>query len=204
MLRKYVGTFRAAEKEGEVKEVRTEMRRQMLYVVRGIVIKKALEVEEEEEVQEDKAGVKSKKAARGPTKGKGKGKGVQTGRITKTTAPKKAAPKPQAKAAANSLTAAMAHSPVLRHTTSTSTTTTSTTPIASPAPKIITTPLYLNINGVPKFKIGGVTKEEADMNKELQVVGRLGPGGEIVSFDVRMGEIEGVRVGGEMFGRMEE
>lgn len=41
------------------------------------------------------------------------------------------------------------------------------------------------------------------MNKELQGVGRLGPGGGLVSFDVRNGEVRGIRVRGRMYVRVE-
>lgn len=197
VLRKYVGTFRAEEKDGYQKEVKIELRRQMLYLVQGFVIKKkATEVEDEV--------VATKKSTRGAkTTAKGAAKGVQSGRITKT----KAAPKPQVKA--NSLEAAMADSPALRKATTSSTTPTPqtaavTTATTSPAQAIITTPLFLDINGVPKFRIGGATKEEKELNKELQGVGRLGPGGVLVSFDVKMGEMKGGRVAGEMFTRVEE
>ncbi|KAF1912530.1 hypothetical protein BDU57DRAFT_582916 [Ampelomyces quisqualis] len=64
--------------------------------------------------------------------------------------------------------------------------------------------LFLNVNGAPQVRVGGATPEEAVLNAEVQAVARTYPHNGLVSFDVRMGEIGGVRVGREMYVRFAE
>jgi hypothetical protein len=73
---------------------------------------------------------------------------------------------------------------------------------AAPAPTTKTSTLFLACNGVSQVRVSGNTPEEAEMNAELQAMGLVYPEGKMVGFDVVRGEIRGVRVGRELFGRV--
>lgn len=64
--------------------------------------------------------------------------------------------------------------------------------------------LHLAVNGVQMVHISGATPEEAEKNKGLQAMGRLGGCSKLVFFDVKEGEIRGVRVEGAVYVRAEE
>ncbi|KAH3997165.1 hypothetical protein HBI38_127380 [Parastagonospora nodorum] len=64
--------------------------------------------------------------------------------------------------------------------------------------------LHLADNGVQRVRISGATSEETEKNSELQAMGRLGGCNKLVFFDVKDGEIRGVRVDGEMYVRVTE
>jgi hypothetical protein len=52
-----------------------------------------------------------------------------------------------------------------------------------------------------KIRISGATPEEKERNKDIQAVGLLQGTNELVFFDVKDGEIRGVRVNGVMYAR---
>jgi hypothetical protein len=98
-----------------------------------------------------------------------------------------------------------AHVPVPANTTTTPTPTTkplSAPAIAaknkSPGPAM----LFLAPNGIPQVRVSGCSHEEAGLNAGLQAVGQLVPGNTVVVFRIGGGEVQGVKVGGEMFGRV--
>ncbi|KAH5547029.1 hypothetical protein HBI51_153360 [Parastagonospora nodorum] len=64
--------------------------------------------------------------------------------------------------------------------------------------------LHLAENGVQTIRISGATSEETEKNSELQAMGRLSGCNKLVFFDVKDGEIKGVRVDGEMYVRVTE
>ncbi|KAH5504097.1 hypothetical protein HBI17_027300 [Parastagonospora nodorum] len=64
--------------------------------------------------------------------------------------------------------------------------------------------LHLADNGVQRVRISGATSEETEKNSELQAMGRLGGCNKLIFFDVKDGEIRGVRVDGEMYVRLTE
>jgi hypothetical protein len=80
------------------------------------------------------------------------------------------------------------------------------TPISTPtAPSLATgCLLFIAINGCPQVHVSGSTPEETEKNKELNAVGLLHEENELVTFDVKDGEIRGVRVKGEMYVRVTE
>jgi hypothetical protein len=63
--------------------------------------------------------------------------------------------------------------------------------------------LFLSSNSVPPFRISGSTLEETELNKDLQALGRLHPSGQMVSFVVKDGKIRGIKMGGELYERVE-
>lgn len=178
------------------REVRTELRRRILYFVQGIVITKQVEKKGTKDTAKPQMSTRDKVQGRASRVSKPRPKAAT--RLATTKAPNM-----------NSLTAAMAGSIArVKSTSSTSSSNnvppTPQTASASPAQTTTTTPLFLNCNGVPKIRIAGATEEEKRLNEDLQGVGRLGPTGGLVSFDVRRGDVVGVRVGGRMYGRILE
>ncbi|KAH7408125.1 hypothetical protein DE146DRAFT_776413 [Phaeosphaeria sp. MPI-PUGE-AT-0046c] len=180
VLLKYTGTFRSATAEEKV--VTIELRKQMLHLTQGAVGHDKVKKE-----GEDKKGGKDKVQGRS--------------RVTKNKAATRTA-----RMAVTSLAAAMAGSKAGIWAAAVPAPQSAMRAIAVAAPAVVvtTTPVFLNSNGVPQIRISGATKEETEMNEELQGVGRLGSGEELVSFDVRKGEVVGVRVGGELYVRVGE
>jgi hypothetical protein len=88
----------------------------------------------------------------------------------------------------------------------TASSTAASTPTATPIALSITAPclLFLAINGCPQFRISGSTPEETEKNKELNAMGLWHGKNELVTFEVKNGEIRGVRVKGELYGRVGE
>ena len=82
--------------------------------------------------------------------------------------------------------------------------TTLATKKATAAPTTKTSLLNTACNALPQIRISGANREETSKNADLQPVGILHPEGKMVSFDVGEGEVRGVRVGREMFGRVVE
>jgi hypothetical protein len=98
-----------------------------------------------------------------------------------------------------------AHVPVQTNTTTTPTPTSkplSASAIAAknkpPGPAM----LFLAPSGIPQVRVSGGSHEEAGLNAGLQAVGQLVPGNTVVVFRIGGGEVQGVKVGGEMFGRV--
>ncbi|KAF1946358.1 hypothetical protein EJ02DRAFT_508875 [Clathrospora elynae] len=52
----------------------------------------------------------------------------------------------------------------------------------------------LALNG-PAFRVGGDTKEGTSKIAELQAIGNLQPGDDMVVFDIKSGEIDGLELG---------